>query len=87
MALNLSDFITMTYATKVLFNSANLLKSQSDNFPKLKHKFGIIHNGSSNGIDIRRFNSNQHHPEKINQQEFKSSLFTWIYVGRILQKG
>ena len=85
MALNLSDFITMRYATKVLFNSANLLQSQSDNYPKLRHKFGIIHNGSSNGIDIRRFSANQHHPEKIDQQQFKSSLFTWIYVGRIHQ--
>ncbi|MGC6502862.1 MAG: glycosyltransferase family 4 protein, partial [Flavobacteriaceae bacterium] len=85
MALNLSDFITMRYATKVLFNSANLLQSQSDKYPKLRDKFGIIHNGSSNGIDIRRFSANQHHPDKIDQQQFKSSLFTWIYVGRIHQ--
>ena len=81
--LNITEFLTYFFSHKVFFNSKNQMESQKVKFPRFANKFGIVHNGTSNGIDISRFNNTASKANLRTKLNLSNDSFYWIFVGRI----
>ena len=81
--LNITEFLTYFFSHKVFFNSKNQMESQKVKFPRFADKFGIVHNGTSNGIDISRFNNTASKADLRTKLNLSIDSFYWIFVGRI----
>ena len=87
--LNVVEKITYKCATKIYPNSFGLVDIILENNFTNKNKLKVIANGSSNGIDIEKFN-----PNKFNDSAKKSALkeslnikendFVFLFVGRLV---
>ena len=81
--LNISEFITYLFSHKVYFNSITQKESQKTKFKRFENKFAIIHNGTSNGIDLSRFTRTTNKSELRIKLHLSSDVFYWIFIGRI----
>lgn len=81
--LNTTEQITYTCAKKIYFNSKSQLQSQSLKFPRFKHKFQVVHNGTSNGIDLRKFKPQKPDEKLYTDFNLSRNSFKWIFVGRV----
>jgi glycosyltransferase involved in cell wall biosynthesis len=55
LILQTTETITYACATRVYSNSRGLLRFITQHFPRHAHKFHVLENGSTNGIDVVRF--------------------------------
>jgi len=81
--LGITERITYLCSNKVYFNSKEQLKSQALIFPRLSSKFDIIHNGTSNGIDVKKFDLVKPRVQVKSRLNIDSEKFIWIFIGRI----
>jgi glycosyltransferase involved in cell wall biosynthesis len=81
--LNLTEFITYLFSHKVYFNSMTQMESQKTKFKRFENKFAVIHNGTSNGIDLSRFTKVADKSALRTKLKLSSGIFYWIFIGRI----
>lgn len=81
--LNATEYITYLFSHKVYFNSTAQMESQKTKFKRFKNKFAVIHNGTSNGIDLSRFNRTANKSELRTKLHLSRDVFYWIFIGRI----
>jgi len=81
--LNVTEFITYLFSHKVYFNSMTQMESQKIKFKRFENKFAVIHNGTSNGIDLSRFNLTANKSDLRTKLHLSTDVFYWIFIGRI----
>ena len=81
--LNITEFTTYLFSHKVYFNSITQMESQRTKFKRFADKFAVIHNGTSNGINLSRFTKTTSTPKLKTKLHLSSDLFYWIFIGRI----
>ena len=89
MLLQLTEYITYKFATKVYPNSKGLLKYISSNFDIKNSKLGMIGNGSTNGIDTDYF-SNKIDIETATQEiknkyAIQANEIIFCFIGRVVR--
>lgn len=83
LLLNSTEFVTYLCATNIYFNSFQQMENQKNAFPQYKKKMKIILNGTSNGIDTKRFRPIERKTSLLQQCNLNEGWFTWIFIGRI----
>jgi glycosyltransferase involved in cell wall biosynthesis len=83
LVLNVTEFITYLFSHKVYFNSITQMESQKTKFKLFENKFAVIHNGTSNGIDLSRFTRTANKSDLRIKLHLSRDLFYWIFIGRI----
>lgn len=81
--LNVTEFTTYLFSHKVYFNSITQMESQRAKFKRFADKFAVIHNGTSNGIDLSRFTRTSSKSELRAKLNLSRDVFYWIFIGRI----
>lgn len=82
--------VTYICSTKVYFNSKTLMKIVNDKkIYKINNKFKVIGNGSTNGVDINKFDKNHYNNSYIetlkNSEKINPSDVVFLFVGRIVK--
>lgn len=82
--------VTYICSTKVYFNSKTLMKIVNDKkIYKINNKFKVIGNGSTNGVDINKFDKNHYTNSYIetlkNSEKINPSDVVFLFVGRIVK--
>lgn len=81
--LNFTEFITYACAHKIYFNSLRQMENQKKVFSFFRHKMQIILNGTSNGIDTKRFRPIKQNTSLLKEYNLDQEAFTWMFVGRV----
>jgi glycosyltransferase involved in cell wall biosynthesis len=86
--LNTVEKITYACATKIYPNSYGLMNFIIKNKFAKESKVKVLGNGSSNGIDITFFNTNQVNKEQCQllkkELQIKDTEFIYIFIGRLV---
>ena len=82
--------VTYICSTKVYFNSKTLMKIVNDKkIYKINNKFKVIGNGSTNGVDINKFDKNHFNNSYIetlkNSEKINPTDVVFLFVGRIVK--
>lgn len=88
--LIIAEKITYLCANNVYFNSKGLMNYVFDNKIALKSKkFKVIGYGSTNGVDVERFNKNNVSKKLINKLKasynIKDNDFVFLFIGRLVK--
>lgn len=81
--LSITEFTTYLFSHKIYFNSKTQMESQKAKFKLFENKFAVIHNGTSNGIDLTRFTKVLSKSELRAKLQLSKNLFYWIFIGRV----
>ena len=82
------ECVTYIFATRVYPNSIGLNKFLVDELPITSTKYKVIGSGSSNGIDIDYFSSDEIKESKESLRsiyQLPNDKFIWIFIGRIVK--